>query len=288
MRDLYSVTELCEALAVSPSGYHAARRRPASARSQANATLLGEIERIHAHRHTRVYGSPRMTVELRAQGRQCARHRVARLMRREGVRARPRQSFRPRTTCADHAAYPSPNLLAKAAAPTVPGRQVVTDITYLPTREGWLYLSVAVDLFSRSVLGWQTSTSLHAQLVVDTIDKTLASGLVAPDALFHSDRGCQYTGEAVRARLARAHLLQSMSAKGCCYDNAFAESFFASLKAEALPADGCFDSRLQAERAIFDYIETFYNRSRRHSSLGQISPRDFLHRHFQNQKPNLN
>lgn len=280
MRTAYSIGELCEALAVSASGYHAARHRPASARTQANATLLDEIKRVHAHRHTRAYGSPRMAVELRARGLPCARHRVARLMRREGVRARPRRPFRPRTTRPDHAARPSPNLLAASAAPTTPGRQIVTDITYLPTAEGWLYLSVAVDRFSRAVLGWQTATSLHARLVLDTIEKTLASGLVAPGALFHSDRGCQYTSATVRARLAGAHLRQSMSGKGCCYDNAFAESFFATFKAEALPASGRFDSLAQAERAVFDYLEAFYNRSRLHSALGQLSPRDFLAHHF--------
>lgn len=288
MRRTYSIPELCEALEVSSSGYYAWLRPTPGPRAQANAALLREIKTIHAHRHTRSYGSPRMTRELQDRHLPCSRHRVARLMRTQGLRARPKRPFRPRTTQPDHAAHPSPNLLKNVPPPTAPGQQLVTDITYLPTREGWLYLSVIIDLFSRTVLGWKSSQSLHASLVVETIQRAAAAKLISPQCLFHSDRGCQYTSREVRQYLASCHWQQSMSAKGYCYDNAYAESFFASLKAEILPANGVFDSIAQAELALFDYLETFYNRSRRHSSLGYLSPHNFLNLYFQNQQPNLN
>jgi transposase InsO family protein len=288
MRTQYSIAELCDALEVSPSGYYASRERPPGPRARANDILLKEMKTVHAHRHMRSYGSPRMTAELRGRDHAASRNRVARLMRKEGLRARPRRPFRPKTTDPDHAAHPSPNLLKTAPPPTAPGQQVVTDITYISTREGWLYLSVIIDLFSRCVLGWKTSISLHAQLVVDTIHKARASHPIPPRALFHSDRGCQYTSATVRQCLVNSDWQQSMSARGNCYDNAFAESFFASLKAELLPPNGTFDSFAQANLALFDYLETFYNRSRRHSSLGHLSPKAFLNLFFQNQKTNLN
>lgn len=286
MRTSYSIPELCAAFEVSSSGYYASRQQISRPRAEANAVLLCEIKVIHAHRHTRAYGSPRMTSELRDRKLSCSRNRVARLMRTAGLRARPRRPFRPKTTHPDHAAHPSLNLLKDATPPTAPGQQVVTDITYLPTKEGWLYLSVIIDLFSRCVLGWKTSTSLHADLVVHTIQQ--ASSAILPHSIFHSDRGCQYSSQRVRQCLASHRWKQSMSARGYCYDNAFAESFFASLKAEMLPQNGVFDSIAQANLALFDYLETFYNKSRRHSSLGQISPLTFLNLYFQNLQPNLN
>jgi putative transposase len=153
MRENYSITELCEALGVTRSGYHAAAIRPVSRREEENCKLLDAMNLIHHHRHTHSYGSPRMTHELHANGHVCSENRVAALMRREGIRARPRRPFRPKTTRPDHAAHPSPNLLAQAGPPTAPGTQLVSDITYIPTREGWLYLVIVLDLFSRSILG---------------------------------------------------------------------------------------------------------------------------------------
>lgn len=288
MRDQFSLSELCLALGVSRSGYLAARNRPVSSRAKANLEILEEIRSIHLHRHTRAYGSPRVTHELRARGRTCSENRVARLMHHHGLRARPRRPFRPRTTSQDHAASPSPNLLAQADPPTAPGEQLVSDITYLPTREGWLYLTVVLDLYSRAILGWALSDSLKSEAVVTAIRQALQSGLVPSGALFHSDRGCQFTSTPVRDLLHKARLRQSMSKTGDCYDNAFAESCFASLKAELLPECGLFETHLHARRALFDYLETFYNRSRRHSSLGYLSPHDFLNQFFQNQNPTLN
>jgi transposase InsO family protein len=246
------------------------------------------MNRIHSHRHTRHYGSPRMSRELCARGLSCSRNRVARLMRASGLRARSRKPFRPRTTRPDHAARPSPNLLARAAAPSAPGTQLVSDITYIPTREGWLYLAVVLDLFSRAVLGWKLSESLHTEVVTGALHRALGSRLIGPGAIFHSDRGCQYSAAATRQLLARAGLLQSMSGAGCCYDNAFAESAFASLKSELLDDGQPFDSKQAAATAIFDYFETFYNPRRLHSALDYQSPKAFLDQYFKTQNTSLN
>jgi len=288
LRVHYSLRELCAALEVSRSGYLAWKKRPPSVRHLSNAQLLNEMKIIHAHRHTRCYGSPRMTWELRANGWSCSENRVAKLMRKNGLRARPRRPFRPKTTAPDHAAAPSPNLLAEAGAAQAPAQHLVSDITYIRTAQGWLYLAVIIDRFTRMVLGWKLSGSLQSDIVTAALDKALARRLVAPGALFHSDRGCQYSAGQFRKRLANSNLAQSMSAKGCCYDNAMAESFFASFKNEALPEEGCFESHRTASRAVFDYIECFYNRRRRHTSLGGLSPLTFLNRFFQNQQPSLN
>lgn len=282
MRSDYTINELCDALAVSSSGYHAACKRPKSLRTIENARLLETMTLIHEHRHTRVYGSPRMTAELRARGHSASENRVARLMRRSGLRARPRRPYRPRTTRPDHAAHPSPNLLAQAAPPVATGTHLVSDITYIPTCEGWLYLAVIIDLYSRAILGWKIADSLHADVVTGALGRALHTGLVAPGAIFHSDRGCQYTATSTRGILREHELRQSMSAAGYCYDNAFAESAFASLKAE-LPGDGQpFASKQAARTALFDYIETFYNRHRRHTALGCLSPFDYLENQLHN------
>jgi len=288
MREDFQLTELCEALGVSRSGYYAAHQPPKAARARANQQLLEAMKTIHAHRHTRSYGSPRMTHELRARGQSCSKNRVARLMRIHGLRARPRRPFRPKTTTPDHGAHPSPNLLAETGPATAPGVQLVSDITYIPTAEGWLYLAVVIDLFSRCVLGWKLSESLHSDLVTAAVSRTLETGLVARGAIFHSDRGCQYSAAVTRDLLKRAGLLQSMSAKGYCYDNAFAESAFASIKADLFADAQPFPTRRAAATAIFDYFETFYNRRRLHSSLAYQSPHDFLNHYFQNKKPSLN
>lgn len=288
MRADCSIFELCDALDVSRSAYYAARTRRTSPRQTRNQTLLASIKPIHKHRFTRAYGSPRMTRELHALGHSCSENRVARLMRREGLRARPRKPFRPKTTRPDHAAHPSPNLLAQAGPPIAPGTQLVSDITSIPTQESWLYLAIVIDLFSRAILGWKLGSSLHATLVTGALRRALQSGRIAPGAIFHSDRGCQYTAGITRALLARHGLCQSMSAAGFCYDNAFAESAFASLKNELFDEGQPFPSKAAASTAIFDYLETFYNRKRLHSSLDYLSPQSFLNRYFQNQNPNLN
>lgn len=288
MRKNYKITELCEALEISPSGYHAARKRPESPRTIENTHLLKTMTAIHEHRHTRAYGSPRMTAQLRALGHSASENRIARLMRRNGLKARPRRPYRPRTTRPDHAAHPSPNLLRHADPPLAPGTHLVSDITYIPTQEGWLYLAVVIDLFSRSILGWKTADTLHADIVTSALNRALKTGLITHRAIFHSDRGSQYTARPTRDLIHKHKLLQSMSAAGYCYDNAFAESAFASIKNELLPPTGTFPSKHAASTAIFDYIETFYNRHRLHSSLDFLSPETFLNRYFQNINPSLN
>ena len=161
--------------------------------------------------------------------------------------------------------------------------QIVSDITDIPTPEGWLYLAVVLDLYSRTLLGWSLSDSLHPQLVIDALQRALNSGLVAPNAIFHSDRGSQYSSISTRRLIHQTGLRQSMSAAGYCYDNAFAESFFASLKAELSINSKPFDSKNAAKIALFDYLETFYNRKRLHSALDFRSPFAFLNLHFQKQ-----
>ena len=288
MRHSFPISELCRALGVSRSGYHAAAARLPGRRKEVNSQLLAHMNSIHADRHTRCYGSPRMTRELQSLGLACSENRVARLMRSNGLRARPRKPFRPKTTRPDHAAHPSPNLLGEAEAPTAPGTHLVSDITCIPTHEGWLYLAIVLDLFSRSILGWKLSESLHTEVVTGALRRARDTGILAPDALFHSDRGCQYSATSTRQFLAGHGLRQSMSAAGYCYDNAFAESAFASLKSELLDDGAPFASKATATTAVFDYLETFYNRKRRHSSLGYQSPQAFLDSYFQNLIPSLN
>ncbi len=289
MRKDYSITELCRALDVSSSGYHAARKRPSSPREIENTKLIQEMTSIHAHRHTHSYGSPRMRHELRARGLDASENRVARLMRQAGLQARPRRPYRPRTTQPDHRAHPSPNRLAKEQCPpSAVGTHLVSDITYIPTREGWLYLAVVIDLFSRAILGWKIADSLHATIVSDSLRQALQTDLIPFDAIFHSDQGCQYSASSTRELLARNHLRQSMSDRGYCYDNAFAESAFASLKSELIPDSQPFESKAVARTAVFDYIESFYNRKRIHTAIGFQSPLAFLNSLSTTQKHNLN
>ena len=164
----------------------------------------------------------------------------------------------------------------------------MSDITYIPTKVGWLYLAVVIDLFSRAILGWSVAESLHATIVTDALGRAMNSGRVEHGALFHSDRGCQYSAALTRTCLARHGLRQSMSAKGYCYDNAFAESCFASLKSEVLDEGQSFASKPAARTALFDYLACFYNRKRLHSSLGYLSPQKFLDLYFQSQPAHLN
>lgn len=288
LREHFQVAEICHALSVSRSGYYAACSRRPSPRSIANQKLLQAVQTIHAHRHTRSYGSPRVTRELRNHGLTCTENRIARLMRKHHIAARPRKPFRPKTTSPDHAAHPSPNLLASAGPPDAPGLQLVSDITYIPTAQGWLYLAVVVDLFTRAILGWKLSESLHSDVVTGALRSALSSGIIQKNAIFHSDRGSQYSSSKTRKILIATKLRQSMSAKGYCYDNAFAESTFASIKSDILPDNHSFPSKATDATAIFDYIETFYNRRRLHSSLGYVSPFQFLKQHFHSSKQSLN
>ncbi len=293
MRASHGIGEMCEVFEVSRSGYYRWRKRDAGERELENDRLREEIGAIHGDRHMRAYGSPRMTVELNERGFPCSENRVARLMSSGGIRAPRKRPFRPKTTRPDPEGRFAPNLLARISPPPDPGKALGGDITYVATRGGWLYLAVVIDLATRMVVGWQMGESLATDLVLGAIDRSLGSrrlprSLRDRDVIFHSDRGCQYTSDAFRQRLRELGMVQSMSATGNCYDNATCESFFATLKAECFPEDGVFESKPHAHRAVFDYLETFYNTRRRHSSLGYISPQAYAKRHFQSLKQNLN
>lgn len=268
-RQNYPVQRLCAVLSVSSSGFYEWVRREPSQRQQANAVLSVRIRAIHeASRQT--YGYPRIHAELRQAGEQVGKHRIARLMTRMGLKTRCRRRFRV-TTQANQGRVPSPNLLAQDFSASRPNQKWLVDITYLATREGWLYLAGVLDTYSRRIVGWSMSERLTDPLVCDALRMAL-SQRGAPE-LHHSDQGSQYTAYAYLALLEKAQVQVSMSGVGRCYDNAMKESFWATLKREC--ADHTFQTRALARQAIFEYIEVWYNRQRRHSALGYLSPCDF-------------
>jgi putative transposase len=263
----------CHALRVSRSGYYAWRDRPPSARAQADRQLTDRIRRIHqASRGT--YGSPRVHSELHTNGERCARRRVARLMRLAGLYGRHGQRRRGRTTAPDRTATPAPDRVERAFSPDqigAPNRLWVADISHVATREGWLYLAIVLDAFSRRVIGWAMADHLRTELALDALELALQARRPPPGLVHHTDRGCQYTALAFGQRLQAAGLLASMGAVGNCYDNAVAESFFATLKVEPLHRQ-VWPTRAAAERAIFEFIAVWYNRQRRHSALDYATP----------------
>lgn len=269
-----NLTEACHTLGVSRSGYHAHLRKPQLKRHIQDAQLATEIhDAFNASRRT--YGSPRLVHALRAKGLRHGKNRIARLMRQEQLQPLQKRRFVPRTTVADKTSTPAPNHLLERPAPASLNEVWVTDITYIPTAEGWLYLAAEMDLHSRRILGWDTSASLATTLPASALERALQARNITPSGtLHHSDRGCQYTSEDFRRRLQMRGLTPSMSRSGNCYDNAAMESFWATLKTECfkhtVPA-----TRTQARAMIFDSIETFYNPVRLHSSLGFQSPASF-------------
>lgn len=278
-RAQFKVVTMCRVLAVSKAGYYAWRGRPQSAREAANAQLVVAIREIHSE-SARTYGSPRMHRELEAQGHRCSENRVARVMRAEGVRAKQRRRFRI-TTDSTHAAPIAPNTLARQFAVDKiggPNQVWTSDITYVATREGWLYLAIVLDLRSRRVVGWAMRHTLEWELARDALTMALSHRQPEAGLLHHSDRGVQYACDAYRALLADHAIRCSMSRRGNCWDNAVAESFFATLKTE-LVLDADWATREEARGALFRYIEMWYNRRRRHSSLGYVSPLEFEHTH---------
>jgi transposase InsO family protein len=262
---------MCEALEVSASGYYAWAARPDSPAERWRRELVGAIERVHAEVKQR-YGSPRMAAELNARGHDCSENTVARLMRRHGVRAKARRRFA-RTTDSSHRLPVAANLLARDFAPPGPNRSWSADITYVPTREGWLYLAVVEDLFSRMVVGWSMAESMASRLVVDALEMAVSRRRPGGGLLAHSDRGSQYASDHYQRVLASAGIVCSMSGVGQCWDNAPVESLFGSLKREL--GVEAFATREQARAEIFEYLEVFYNRVRRHSALGYRSPVEF-------------
>jgi putative transposase len=268
----YQVKRMCRVLGVARSGYYAWRRRSPSWREQANQALMALIRAEHrASRQT--YGSPRIQVALRRKGVACGRHRVAHLMRQAGLCARPRRKGHPVTTQRQPGVVPAPNRLNQDFSAPAPNRKWVSDITYIETGQGWLYLAVVLDLFSRRVIGWAMSETMDTTLVKAALRMALLGRRPEAGLLHHSDQGSQYTSAAYLSCLAAARSQLSMSRVGNCYDNAVMESFFGTLKTECVT--GPFHTRTQARTTIFEYMEVWYNRQRLHSTLGYFSPVDF-------------
>jgi putative transposase len=266
----------CDALEVSESGYHAWAAREPSPAERRRAELVAAIGEVHAEVKGR-YGSPRMAAELNARGHECAENTVAKLMRQNGIRARAPRRFA-RTTDSRHGLPVAENLLDRRFDPEGPNEAWSADITYIPTADGWLYLAVVEDLFSRMIVGWSMDATMTSRLVVDALDMAVRRRLPGAGLLAHSDRGSQYASEHYRALLGKHGIECSMSGVGQCWDNAPVESFFASLKRE-LVHDERYTSRDEARASIFEYVEAFYNRVRLHSSLGFLSPEQFERSH---------
>lgn len=270
----FDVAAMCRCLKVSRSGYYAWRDRPPSPRATGDAVLVEQIRNVHAGSRG-TYGAPRVHLELAELGVRCGRKRVARLMRSNGLRGVDRRLFRLGCTKRNPQARPAPDLLDRQFTAERLDTKWVADVTYVPTRQGWLYLAVVLDVCSRRVVGWSMRPDRKAVLVADAVRAAVArrGGAVA-GVIHHSDQGAEYTSGELDRALRADGIRASMGSVGDCYDNAMAESFFATLETELFDHEhgGMFDTHRQARLAIFDWIETFYNRRRRHSSLGGIAP----------------
>jgi putative transposase len=280
-KDEWSVTQLCDALGVSRSGYYAWLARKPSDAEVRREELTEEVKPIHAQVKAR-YGSPRIHAELVDRGYECSVNFVAQVMRDAGIAAKTKRKFR-QTTDSNHTLPVAPNVLDRDFNPAEPNTSWVADVTYIPTREGWLYLAVVEDLFSRRVVGWSMDATMTSRLVVDALEMALAARLQGSSSsalVAHSDRGSQYASEHYQRRLSEEGIECSMSRRGNCWDNAAMESFFASLKKE-LVHDEDYATREEAKASIFEYIEAFYNRVRRHSALGYVAPEKYERTHNQ-------
>ena len=282
----YPVTRMVEVLAVSKSGYYAFMKRAPSARTRANAALLGQIRRVHEASH-RTYGAPRVHAQLLQERIPCGRHRVARLMRQQGVQGKVYVRYvrlrrlKPRKQMAE-------NLLGRRFHVPEPNRVWAGDITHVWTSTGWVYLAVVLDLYSRRVIGWSMRGSMTERLAIDALEMALLGRDHRHESLMHhSDRGGQYLSQAFTHTLTAHQIRASMSTTGDCYDNAVVESFFKTLKYE-LSKDRTFKTREDARQAIFEYIEVFYNRKRLHSTLGYLAPVEYERTSVSNQGCPLN
>ena len=265
----FSITRMCRVFSVSPSGYYAYRDRPPSTRDRQDAELAVEVEKVFRRGRCR-YGSPRVMHALRSNGHRISRRRVARLMREQGLRAvQPRRSVV--TTDSRHSEPIAANVLERDFTADRPDQKWAGDITYIPTSEGWLYLAVFLDLFSRRVIGWSMSERLDAELARSALAMAIAARQPSGSVIVHSDRGVQYAAGAFRQMLQDWSMTPSMSRRGNCYDNAVSESFFATLKKELVHAER-YGSRDEARSSLFEYIEVFYNRERLHSTIEYRSP----------------
>jgi putative transposase len=274
-RHHYPVRMMCRLLEVSRSGYYAWRVRPESQRAKTDRDLTRVIRRLHAESGG-VYGSPKMRHELGEDGCPCGRHKVARLMRKAGLKGCPKRRFKV-TTQRDPSHPVADNLLEQDFTAPGPNERWASDITYISTRQGWLFLAVVMDLYSRRIVGWSMSRWISRHLAIDALTMAIDQRLPDGTLIHHSDRGSQYTSDDFRDELEKHGIRCSMSARGNCYDNAVVESFFGLLKRERVNRTH-YLTRDEARADVFDYIERFYNRKRRHGRLGNISPAAFEER----------
>lgn len=273
-RSTFDVWKMCKLLKVSRSGYHAWRKRNPSARQRKNKEVLSEIQAIH-QRSRGSYGSPRITQVLQQTGWQVNTKRVARLMRQAGIRSCYRRRRGVKTTDSTHAYPVAPNLLQRNFQADQPNQKWVSDISYISTSEGWLYLCVILDLYSRAIVGWAMRTDLKAELALSALEMAWQGRKPTAGLLFHSDRGVQYASHEFQHQLQAKGITPSMSRKGNCWDNACMESFFGTLKQEG---GDYFATIPQAQRCLFEFMEVFYNRQRIHSAIGYLSPVAFEQR----------
>jgi len=271
-RQEFSVKRMCRVLDITVSGYYAWQLEKVGARELENRLLVEQI-RTEYKTSRRTYGSPRIQASLVRQGIPCGRHRVARLMRREGISPQKRHKWHPVTTQRQRGVIPAPNHLNQDFSATVINEKWVSDFTYIDTAQGWLYLAIVLDLFSRKVVGWAMAEQMDTALVEAAWRMAVQGRRPSSSLLHHSDQGSQYTSTAYQNCLSSANIQVSMSRVGHCYDNAVAESFFGTLKAECVTSQ--FASHALARTAIFEYIEVWYNRQRLHSTLGYLSPAEF-------------
>ena len=269
-QETWPIRVMCATLEVSPAGYYAWLRRPPSFQEQRREALLVLIQGIHAEVKQR-YGSPRIHATLTARGEACSVNTVAKLMRQNDIRAKSARKFRCRTTDSNHTLPVAENLLDRQFDLGAPNEAWVADITYIPTREGWLYLAVVEDLYSRKVVGWSMAATMESRLVVDALEMAVKRRLPDEGLVAHSDRGSQYASEHYQLLLGKHGITCSMSEVAQCWDNAPAGSFFASLKKELTHHED-YQTREEARASIFEYIEVFYNNQRLHSSLGYVTP----------------
>jgi putative transposase len=269
-RQEFKITMMCRVLKVSRSGYYAWCKRPVSEREMANQKLTEQIEEIHQESR-QTYGSPRIQAELADQEIKCGHNRVARLMRQAGLRAKQKRKFKVTTTDSAHNYPVAPNRLDQDFQASQPNKKWVADITYVATAEGWLYLAAVMDLYSRRIVGWAMGDTLARSLPLAALQMALETRQPPPGLLHHSDRGSQYASQDYQAVLTKYQIQGSMSRAGNCYDNAPIESFFGSLKTELIHHRH-YATRAEAKTDIFEYIELFYNRFRRHSALDNLCP----------------
>jgi putative transposase len=274
-RSQYPVRMMCRLLQVSRSGYYAWRGRPESQRAKTDRELLKRIRQIHTDSDG-VYGAVKITAELNEQGCPCGRHKVARLMRLAGLKGCPKTTFKV-TTQRDPKHAVADNLLQQNFTATGMNQRWSSDITYIKTRQGWLYLAVVLDIYSRRIVGWSMSRWITRHLAISALNMAVDQRLPGKELIHHSDRGSQYTSDDFRDELEKHNIECSMSGTGNCYDNAVVESFFGLLKRERVNRR-YYQTRDDAAQDIFDYIECFYNRKRRHGYLGNISPAAFEER----------